>query len=500
MIGVAGSPGGSVRAASAGRAVPEAAVLTGITALGALLRFALLGQHSLWYDETFSALVVRSSWHGWFQLIAADTHPPLYYLLLRLWTLAAGTGEAALRIPSAVFGTAMIPVTWALARRVVPATTGLLAALFVAVAPIGVMMSQDARMYALLALLATWSTVALDRAAETGRPAAWAGYAVLITLLVYTHYLGLLIVAAHGLWMMLYRRRRAAAWCACAVAAALAYVPWLPVAYGQFVHAPFLGWYPQALYLSVADLLGLLAFGGSLFGAATMFTPSLLTAPERIVLLAPFAIVLWRGIASLGGDRRALVVLPPAAVLAVMLGVSLARPYPVFVPRWFTFLLPFSAVLAAQGVADIAAHVRAPRGLVAAAVSAALLLYGLPAFGAFYFDPAARPERWRDVAASLARQVRPGDLVVDATPDAATALGYYATDPRLAGTLLPADATPEWFRREAAGHPTVWLIVRAQSESAGETARLDALVKGFQIASREDDGGARVYELRPPTR
>ncbi len=93
MIGVAGSPGGSVGAASAGRAVPEAAVLTGITALGALLRFALLGQHSLWYDETFSALVVRSSWHGWFQLIAADTHPPLYYLCCGCGRSPRGPGK-----------------------------------------------------------------------------------------------------------------------------------------------------------------------------------------------------------------------------------------------------------------------------------------------------------------------------------------------------------------------------------------------------------------------
>jgi len=488
-------------APAARRPISEAVVLAGLTALGAVLRFGLLGHQSLWYDETFTAFVVQSSWSHLFQIVAADTHPPLYYLVVKLWTLVAGTGEAALRIPSAVVGTASIPVTWALARRVAPGPTSLLAALLVAVAPVGVMMSQDARMYALLGLLAAGATVALDRAADTGRPTAWAGYAGLIVLTVYTHYLGVLVVAAHGLWVILYRRPRTAAWLACAGAAAVLYVPWLPVVYGQvaLAHAQFLvGWYPQPLYLSVTDLLGLFAFGGSLFGAATVFTPSGLSLLERIVLLAPFGVVCWRGIVSLARDRRALIVLPPAVVIAVMLAISAVRAYPVFVPRWFTFLLPFSAVLAAQGVQDIAAHVRAPRAAAAAALSAALVLYGLPVLGTYYFDPGARPERWRDAAGYLAREVRGGDVVLYASPDAAIAMRYYVTDPRLDGMPVPRAATPAWFGRVAAGHPTVWLIVRAQSESLDDTARLNALVQGFQIASEQDYGGARVYRLRPP--
>ncbi len=85
-----------------------------------------------------------------------------------------------------------------------------------------------------------------------------------------------------------------------------------PVAYGQFVHPPFLGWYPQALYLSVVDFPGLFAFGGSLLGAATIFRPAR-CRPERIVVLARSRCA---GAASpRGGDRGALVGLPLGAVL-----------------------------------------------------------------------------------------------------------------------------------------------------------------------------------------
>ncbi|HLN12793.1 MAG TPA: glycosyltransferase family 39 protein, partial [bacterium] len=137
--------------------VPAIAV-AGLVAAGAVLRFAWLGRNSLWYDETFTALVSSLAWPKLLAFIRlTDTHPPLYYAVVKLWTAVAGTSEAALRFPSACFGAAVVGATYALARRVTTVPVSLLAALFVALAPIDVMTSQDARMYALLELLAVGS-------------------------------------------------------------------------------------------------------------------------------------------------------------------------------------------------------------------------------------------------------------------------------------------------------------------------------------------------------
>ena len=74
--------------------------------LAAGLRVYVLDHQSLWADEIFSltttdpALPFRQFWDR----VIADTHPPVYYLLLRLSSTAFGQSEIAARAPSALFG------------------------------------------------------------------------------------------------------------------------------------------------------------------------------------------------------------------------------------------------------------------------------------------------------------------------------------------------------------------------------------------------------------
>ena len=302
--------------------------LFGILVAAALLRFAWLGRNSLWYDETFTALVTSLAWPKLFEFIRiADTHPPLYYSLIKLWTHAAGTSEAALRFPSACFGVAAVGVTYGFARRVATVPVSLLAALFVALAPIDVMTSQDARMYALLELLAVGSTWALVVACEARTARAWVGYALLLALMGYSQYLGGLVGIAQGLWVLIYRRSEGPRWFGAAAGALVLLAPWLPSMWWQVTHPPFIGWYAQPLYLSVTDLLGLLAFGGSLLGTASFFHASTVPFLERLILVLPFCIVLWRGIVSLRATPSALglVGLPPLVVVGAMLLLSVPR-------------------------------------------------------------------------------------------------------------------------------------------------------------------------------
>jgi len=481
--------------------VPAIAV-AGLVAAAAVLRFAWLGRNSLWYDETFTALVSSLAWPKLLEFIRlTDTHPPLYYALIKVWTAAAGTSEAALRFPSACFGAAVVGATYALARRVTTVPVSVFAALFVALAPIDVMSSQDARMYALLELLAVGSTWALVAATETRRARVWAAYALLLALMGYTQYLGGLVGIAQGLWVLLYRRSEAPRWGAAAAAALVLYAPWLPSMWWQVTHPPFIGWYAQPLYLSVTDLLGLLAFGGSLLGTASFFQASTLPFVERLILVLPFCVVLWRGTVALRAAPSALglVVLPPLVVVGTMLAVSAPRPLPVFLPRWFSFLLPFYAVLLAQGVFDLAAHVRARRTAVVPIVTAALVLSSLPVFWGYYLDPGARPDRWRDAAGLLRQHLDRDNILIYASPEVAIALRYYLPDPPSTAAYLPITVTPGWLDAVTSRYQRVWLV-RTAVEDPRVTARLGLFAARFTVLSERDFGGVRVYSLKPARR
>ena len=74
-----------------------------------LLRIINLNQ-SLWLDEAIGALVVKDM--NFIDIATkfavADNHPPLYYLMLSLWTSIFGYSEISLRMPSVFFGVGII--------------------------------------------------------------------------------------------------------------------------------------------------------------------------------------------------------------------------------------------------------------------------------------------------------------------------------------------------------------------------------------------------------
>ncbi|MGH2928972.1 MAG: glycosyltransferase family 39 protein, partial [Solirubrobacteraceae bacterium] len=112
-------------------------LLAAIVVLGALVRFTTLNEQSLWFDEATTWGIVH---HGLGHVLATvprtESTPPLYYVLLWLWSRVFGTGAVGLRSFSALCGTLTIPIMWAIGRRLVSERVGLVAALLTAVNPL----------------------------------------------------------------------------------------------------------------------------------------------------------------------------------------------------------------------------------------------------------------------------------------------------------------------------------------------------------------------------
>jgi mannosyltransferase len=132
--------------------------LVGITAVGAIVRFATLDAQSFDHDEAVTAMrVLHPSLFDTLSEVAnGERSPPLYYILAWGWTRIFGTGEVGLRSLSALFGTLTVPLAYLAALALVERRRiALLAAAFVALNPYLVWYSQEARSYALMVLLTT---------------------------------------------------------------------------------------------------------------------------------------------------------------------------------------------------------------------------------------------------------------------------------------------------------------------------------------------------------
>ncbi len=189
----------------AGALLPGPGALWAIMLLGLALRLHDLLAQSLWLDEAMSlywASLPAGEVLARLMALSGDPHPPLYYLILKVWIAVLGDGEVAVKALSVAAGLAIIPLTYGLGRRLFGRRTGLLAALMAAASPLLVWYAQEVRMYSLLTALTLAAALCLWQALDSGRGPWWLLYALLTVAGAYTHVYGALLLPAHGLFAL----------------------------------------------------------------------------------------------------------------------------------------------------------------------------------------------------------------------------------------------------------------------------------------------------------
>ncbi|MBU1120005.1 glycosyltransferase family 39 protein [Patescibacteria group bacterium] len=130
-----------------------------ILIIGLILRLINIDRTSFWYDEAFTGDILKLSWKDMFAVIAADkVHPPLFYVLIRTWSIIFGITQFSLRSFSVFFGLCGIGLSYFVGKELFKKesypVTGLVLALVVAISPFFVSYSVEARAYSFLAFLA----------------------------------------------------------------------------------------------------------------------------------------------------------------------------------------------------------------------------------------------------------------------------------------------------------------------------------------------------------
>ncbi len=369
---------------------------------GGFLRFYRLGRLTLNHDEPFTTYIINQG--SWLQIATSTVPtergtPPLYFLLLKLWCVVFGDQEWALRFPSAALGTAAILLIFLLGSELYSAEVGAVAAMLLALNPMHMDYSRDARFYPLfvcLALINGWLFVRLMRRDSKTEATL---YAITLALLIYAHLYAAFFVAAEicyaaGEWFKGRNIR-------------------------GFILGTMLGLGLLAPYFSVlaSDFVGRLNEQLTYTTGLRYAAPVLFYREASGSLMVPVILPLAGYTLSEAGDTTLL--LSYWAVIPVF-GVYLASflyPYRlVFTARYLLPVLPIMMLLAARGLWRLKA--------VSKLAFLAVILY-TAAIGGFSFRRIIRYKArdWRTIASTI--QQRAGADRVGVNTGSLNVLRYY---------------------------------------------------------------------------
>ncbi len=455
---------------SPGRLNLTGRVWTGL-ALGALTGLALilrawgLGAPSVTHDEAYGLWVATRPLAEVLPATAHDVHPPLYYLLLHAWLALGPHSDTWARLPSALMGTALVPLMYALGRRLWDTGTGLVAALLATLSPLAVAQAREARMYPPVTLLLALAAYALLHTVAGRRLRWWAASVFLSLLALYTHYYAVFVLVAFLTYCIfpfhntkLVSRFTLYA-CLLSIASCLLfYSPWLPMLFDQLsrVRAGF--WIPPPSPQEVGKVAQALAFY-----AVTPRPPT--ATPEDLavkvvgagcVVVALLIALIYdhrpqtvtggfvqsdpgadAGEQSVTGGRGCAVWLPTLWLIipvALAYVVSLVGPS-VFEPRYFAVCLPAFWLLVARGT------LAWPGRALKMTLLTGLLVAALASLYTLFTYPACQPPDTRSAAAWLRERHAPAALVIHTSQFSLRPIVWYNGDDK-AGVLADDPAIP----------------------------------------------------------
>jgi len=168
-------------------------------------------------------------------------HPPLYYLLVRLWAQFFGDSMWVIRSFSVLASLLVLPcVYWLCSRLFERRDVAQLATALVALSPFHVLYAQEAREYSLWTVSILLSSIAVWRASKEQTGTAWVLYCATVVFGLYTHTLFFLVMLAHVVFMAAQLRQQhrfkessvvmcGLGYVAATVVGLIAFVPWLGV-------------------------------------------------------------------------------------------------------------------------------------------------------------------------------------------------------------------------------------------------------------------------------
>lgn len=441
----------------------QLAGLLSFTIMAGLLRFCRLGDWSFWRDETYT--LERAV-----DLANINLNYPLWYLITHWSITPLQLSEWSARLPAAVVGTLSVPLIYLLVRRAYPPLTALLAALFVTISPWHLFWSQNARFYALLAILTSMALIVFYLGIDENRMTHLIASLVLVGLAVLTHSTGLFTVVIIGAYLLILvimarplplgLNRRNVGIVAGLSALPLLFLLWrVGVSPANWTH--FLAWPTQDLLWLPSSLIYYLTVPVVL--VAIFGTMPLLLQRDRFTIFLTLAAVI-----------------PPVAVMIIST-FSFAASRHMFVAA-----IPW-LILAARGTTEIIGRLR-PQSL-ALGVGVVFLLSGQMLSEDYLYYRFQNGNRWdyRGACEIVRENMRPDDLIMGTSPE----MGRFLLQDTPMLSIWDAD-----LNALTAGNQRIWLISDMPIETIEPRQRNWITRETFEVSNLDVHVAARTYTVR----
>lgn len=301
-------------------------------------------RQSIWLDESYSAYLTRFSFSDIWNFTASDVHPPLFYFVLKIWSMIFGYTDFGMRFMSVFFGAIAIVFAWHWLKRKFGVKPAILATLLMTISPMFLRYGQEMRMYTMAAAIIFGATYTLELAIDTKKRKFWIIYGVLISLGMWTHYFTALIWLAQLAYLIFVYRKKIFQKniITSYVLAVILYLPWLPSLIKQtgVVQSGF--WIGDTSISTISD-----------FFTNTFFY---LDAGKVIGWILPLALVLFCSlIYLLRKPGKNITLLRFMALLPIVLLILFSLPplTPIFVDRYIIYSGLCLAIAAGVGIVII---------------------------------------------------------------------------------------------------------------------------------------------------
>ncbi len=445
--------------------------LWAILLLATVLRVYGIADESLWIDEGQTVAYATKSFAGIIEYCARDVHPPLYLLIMRIWTDLLGISETALRMISAIFGVLAVYLTYKVGLRLMNRNGALLGALFLAVSYMGINFSQEARSYTMLLCTILMSCHGLLKFIERQDRFNFAYYASAVALMLYIHTFTVFIIIFHQIYYIVdwsgrrsERFKRFVNWVGVNVGALVLFGPWMYFLLKQ-VLAKLGGEGPGSWVMVPDHITAYRTFIQLAGGVLPLSVVVLVVLGFIIVKLVPalrkrFCIPL-----EIPAETRTVLFLALWFLCAVVtpFAVSLVLS-PIYVERYAIQFLPGFCMFLGLLMSGFT-----PVFLRSAAVGMFLVA---TAHGLWLYYTTYDKEQWREVTQFIAENIKPGEAVVLSAPWIYEPFTYYFGDdgdPKIIQAFSHVD-----LRGETDKYDTIWLVQAHEffSDPGGEVPAL----------------------------
>lgn len=434
-------------------------IITAILLLGLFIRLWDINRESFWADEGWTMLLAQGPTLGEVvRTMAADQHPPLYFMMLRPWMDVLGDSEIMIRLFSTFFSVIGIGAVYRLAADQFGVGSGMVSALLLALMDNDIMLAREARHYAQMSAFAALSSLFYLRYVRRPGRASGIGWLLSSLGLMYTHYLGALLLAVqavHSLFTVWSLRRTLDMLFRLGLIG-VGWLPWVLV----FLNQSLVRYTQPRLFQSTLpntpETFAIVR--GDLIGSHYALTLGL--------LLLGLVYIRYRG----GAAQVRLRPLRPTAYLALwvlvpMAAIILLNPrFPILTTRNFLIVTPGIVLLIGHGFMNLDRTARSFALTV-------LVVLGLFTVDAYHLKPP-----WRETAQDVLR-FREGDepILMEVWVDDMALRYHFGRDLGVKPDRLPLISMWEW--REQYGEaffptlleylrdkPSLWLVYWGKNE------------------------------------